>query len=42
MDLRSLTDRFVRLETVLVKYFADAKCDISTFGACDIFCLRRK
>ena len=24
-----LTDRFVRSETVLVKYFADAKCEIS-------------
>ena len=24
-----LTDRFVHLETVLVKYFADAKCEIS-------------
>ena len=24
-----LTDRFVHSETVLVKYFADAKCEIS-------------
>ena len=34
-----LTDRFVRSETVLVKYFADAKCEISAealvkFSAC--------
>ena len=34
-----LTDRFVHSETVLVKYFADAKCEISAvalvkFSAC--------
>ena len=39
MNLHFLTDRFVRSETVLVKYFADAKCEISAealvkFSAC--------
>lgn len=37
-----LTDRFVSSETVLVNYFADAKCEILIFGHCEISRLRGK
>ena len=37
-----LTDSFISSETVFVKYYADAKCEISADGAWDIFRLRGK